>query len=73
SPGVSDDLSDDLNEGLSEDPNQEVVHPRPAANAKHEPSFDEMFPKDPPAPPARRGPNSAPPRPAGNPRRRNSA
>ncbi len=66
---------EDPSEQLSEGPYEEPARPRPAANVHHEPSFDEVFPLDPPAPapPTRRGPASETPRPAGLPRRRGPA
>ncbi len=70
-PSVSEDLSEDLTEG----PNEATDHQRPGSNVKHELSFDEMFPLDPPVPPppTRRGSASETPRPAGSPRRRGLA
>lgn len=59
-------------EVLREGPSEETDHLRPVANVNHEPSFDEVFPLDSPAPP-NRGPASETPRPAAIPRRRNSA
>lgn len=75
-PPFADPLEHALGDDFSEEPNDETDHKRPGANVKHEPSFDDMFPLDSPAPqapPTRRGPASETPCPAGVARRHNSA
>ncbi|MGH9531443.1 MAG: hypothetical protein ACRD2Q_03565 [Terriglobales bacterium] len=67
---LQDELVEDFQEDPAEGPNEETDHRSPGANAKPEPTFDEMFPKD---PPTRRGPVPASSRPAGTSRRRGSA